>query len=91
MPYYISSLGAGLVAYGKKIMSKYIFKTNTNCIRCASQVKPHLDKLEKGGQIDHWRMHVTDPDHALEIETSQFMQDEVRNYVRNAGFEAEPT
>ena len=71
-------------------MSKYIFKTNINCIGCASQVKPHLDKLEQSGQIEHWKVHVTDPDHTLEIETSQLAEDEVRAYVRSAGFEAEP-
>ena len=71
-------------------MSKYRFKTNINCIGCASQIKPHLDKLEKAGQIDHWHVHPTDPDHTLEIETSRMGEEEVRSYVRSAGFEAEP-
>ena len=71
-------------------MSKYIFKTNINCIGCASQIKPHLDKLEKSGEIELWHVHPTDPDHTLEIESSRLNIDEVRNYVRNAGFEAEP-
>lgn len=71
-------------------MSKYVFKTNINCIGCASQIKPHLDKLEKTGQIEHWHVHPTDPDHTLEIETSKLNVDEVRDYVKNAGFEAEP-
>ena len=71
-------------------MSKYIFKTNINCIGCASQIKPHLDKLEQNGQIERLQVHPTDPDHTLEIESSKLNADEVRNYVRNAGFEAEP-
>ena len=71
-------------------MSKYIFKTDINCIGCASQVKPHLDKLEQEGQIDHWQVHLTDPDHTLEIETSKLKLEEVRTYVQNAGFKAEP-
>ena len=72
------------------IMKKYQFKTNINCIGCASQIKPYLDKLEKSGDIEHWQVHPTDPDHTLEIESSRLNMDEVRNYVRNAGFEAEP-
>lgn len=70
-------------------MSKYVFKTNINCIGCASKIKPHLDKLERSGQIEHWHVHPTDPDHTLEIETSKLNAEEVTTYVRNAGFEAE--
>ena len=75
--------------YKSFTMSKYAFKTNINCIGCASQIKPHLDKLEKNGQIEHWHVHPTDPDHTLEIETSKLNANEVRDYVKNAGFEAE--
>jgi copper chaperone CopZ len=71
-------------------MSKYIFKTNINCIGCASQVKLYLDKLEQSGRIERWQVHPTDPDHTLEIESSKMNAEEVRSYVRNAGFEAEP-
>lgn len=71
-------------------MSKYIFKTNINCIGCASQIKPHLDKLEQEGQIKHWQVHPKDPDHTLEIETSRMALEDVKLYVQNAGFKAEP-
>ncbi|NTS43934.1 hypothetical protein HRG84_23845 [Flavisolibacter sp. BT320] len=71
-------------------MSKYVFKTNINCIGCASQIKPHLDKLEEDGRIRHWHVHPTDPDHTLEIETSKMKEDEVAAYIKNAGFMAEP-
>ena len=71
-------------------MGKYIFKTNINCIGCASQIKPHLDKLEQEGQIKHWQVHLTDPDHTLEIETSRMDLEELQLYVKNAGFKAEP-
>ena len=71
-------------------MSKYVFKTDINCIGCASQVKPHLDKLEQEGQIKHWQVHLTDPDHTLEIETSKLALEEVQTYIQNAGFKAEP-
>lgn len=71
-------------------MSKYVFKTDVNCIGCASQIKPHLDKLEREGKINHWQVHPTDPDHTLEIETSKLALEEVQAYVQNAGFKAEP-
>ncbi len=74
----------------KSTMSKYTFKTNINCIGCATQIKPHLDKLEQNGKIDHWQVHLTDPDHTLEIETNNLGQEEIRTYVREAGFEAVP-
>ena len=70
-------------------MRKYVFKTDINCIACASQIKPHLDKLEQEGQIKHWQVHLTDPDHTLEIETNQMREEEVEAYVKNAGFKAE--
>lgn len=72
------------------VMSKYVFKTNINCIGCASQIKPHLDKLEQEGQIKHWQVHLTDPDHTLEIETSKLALEQVQLYVENAGFKAVP-
>ena len=71
-------------------MGKYVFKTNINCLGCASQIKPHLDKLEQEGQIKHWQVHLTDPDHTLEIETNRMDLQEVQLYIQNAGFKAEP-
>ena len=71
-------------------MRKYTFKTNINCIGCVTQVKPHLDKLEQNGQIERWQVHLTDPDHTLEIETAHLAPEDIRTYVRTAGFEAEP-
>jgi hypothetical protein len=70
-------------------MSKYVFKTNINCIGCASQIKPHLDKLEEEGRIRHWQVHPTEPDHTLEIETTQMQENEVTEYIKNACFKAE--
>lgn len=71
-------------------MGKYIFKTNINCIGCASQIKPHLDKLEQDGQIDRWQVHLREPDHTLEIESARLDQEEIKNYIHSAGFKAEP-
>lgn len=70
-------------------MSKYIFKTNINCIGCASQIKPHLDKLEQEGQIDHWQVHLREPDHTLEIDSKNMSEEGLKTYIHNAGFKAE--
>ena len=70
-------------------MSKYIFKTNINCLGCASQIKPHLDKLEEDGRIEHWQVHLREPDHTLEIESSNFTEEDIKTYIQNAGFKAE--
>lgn len=71
-------------------MNKFSFKTDINYLGCVSQIKPYLDKLEQEGQIRHWQVHPTDPDHTLEIETSHLALEEVQLYVQNAGFKAEP-
>lgn len=70
-------------------MSKYFFKTNINCLGCASQIKPHLDKLEQEGQIEHWQVHLREPDHTLEIESSRLDADGIKNYIHAVGFRAE--
>ena len=70
-------------------MSKYIFKTNINCLGCASQIKPHLDKLEKEGQIDHWQVHLREPDHTLEIDSTNLDENGIKAYIHTIGFIAE--
>jgi hypothetical protein len=72
-------------------MGTYYFKTNINCIGCASQVKPHLDRLEKGKEIKHWNVHLNTPDHLLEIVTDRLSPEELKLYLHEAGFEAEVT
>ena len=75
----------------KTNMSTYFFKTNIKCMGCASQVKPHLDKLEETKQIDRWHVDLVNPEHILEIETSKLSPEQVKHYVREAGFDAEFT
>ena len=70
-------------------MSKYFFKTNINCLGCASQIKPHLDKLEQEGQIEHWQVHLREPDHTLEIESSNLDAEGIKAYIHTVGFRAE--
>jgi len=87
----LAVFGTGFEAFPvKHSMRKFSFKTDINCLGCVSQIKPHLDKLEQDGQINHWQVHPTDPDHTLEIETSRLKLEDVQLYVQNAGFKAEP-
>lgn len=72
-------------------MSTYFFRTNINCIGCASQIKPHLDRLEQNREIEHWNMHLNTPEHLLEVVTDRMSPEQVKHYVREAGFEAEST
>jgi copper chaperone CopZ len=75
----------------KKGMSTYFFKTNINCLGCASQVKPHMDKLEQKNEIEHWNVHLNTPEHLLEVVTNKMSPEQVKHYIREAGFEAEFT
>jgi hypothetical protein len=78
-----------LAAAIKNSMSRYMFRTNIDCIGCATQIKLHLYKLEQNRKIDHWQVHLNDPEHTLEVETLQLGEDEVRTYVQDTGFTAE--
>lgn len=72
-------------------MSTYFFKTNINCIGCVSQIKPHLDKLESSKEIEKWHVDFNDPEHILEIQTNHMSPEDVKHYVKEAGFEADFT
>ena len=72
-------------------MSTFFFKTNINCIGCVSQIKPHLDKLEQNKEIERWHVDFGNPEHILQIETNKMSPEEVKHYVREAGFDAEFT
>jgi copper chaperone len=72
-------------------MSTYFFKTNINCLGCASQIKPHMDKLERNRDIEHWHVNLNSPEYLLEVETDKMSPEEVKHFVREAGFDAEFT
>jgi copper chaperone CopZ len=72
-------------------MSKYFFKTNINCLGCATQIKPHMDRLEQNQEIERWHVDLNSPEYVLEVETNKMSPEEVKHYVREAGFEAEFT
>lgn len=72
-------------------MSTYFFKTNINCAGCQTQIQPHLDKLKESNQINRWNVDLGSREHILEIETSKLSPEQVKHYIREAGFEAEFT
>ncbi len=56
-----------------------------------SKLKESLDKAQAEKNIDNWRIHPTDPEHLLEIETTKLSSNEVEHLVRAAGVDAEFT
>jgi hypothetical protein len=72
-------------------MSTYFFKTNIDSTGIASNIKPHLDKLERNKEIDHWRVHMNDNNHVLEIETQRMSPEQVKHFIRETGIDAEFT
>jgi hypothetical protein len=72
-------------------MSTYFFKTNIDDTGTVVNVKPHLDKLEESKEIEHWRVHMQDKDHVLEIETDKMSPEEVQRYLRGIGVDADFT
>jgi hypothetical protein len=72
-------------------MSTFFFKTDVNSMAEVSTLKESLDKAQERKDIDNWRIHPTDPEHLLEIETNKLSSKEVEHMVRAAGVNAEFT
>lgn len=72
-------------------MSTFFFKTDVNSIVEVSKLKERLDKAKETNDIDDWRIHPTDPQHLLEVETNKLSSNEVEHLIRAAGFDVEFT
>lgn len=72
-------------------MSIFFFKTGVNSIAETAKLKESLDKAQENKDIDNWRIHPTDPEHLLEIESNKLSSNEVEHMVRAAGIDAEFT
>lgn len=68
-------------------MSTFFFKTDVNSMAEVAKLKESLDKEKEAQRIDNWRIHPTDPEHLLEIETTKLSSNEVEHMVRAAGFD----
>jgi len=62
-----------------------------NSIVEVSKLKEQLDKAKEAKDIDNWRIHPTDSNHLLEIESNKLSSKEVEHLVRAAGFDVEFT
>jgi hypothetical protein len=72
-------------------MSTFFFKTDVNSMIEVSKLKECLDQAQEKHDIDNWRVHPTDPQHLLEIESNKLSSKEVEHLVRAAGFDVEFT
>ena len=72
-------------------MSTFFFKTDVNSIVEVSKLKERLDKAKETNDIDAWRIHPTDPQHLLEVESNKLSSNEVEHLIRAAGFDVEFT
>lgn len=72
-------------------MSTYFFKTNIHCTKCVAQIRPLMERMELSGKIDRWQVDLNSSDHVLEVETQKLSPEQVKHYIREAGFEADFT
>lgn len=70
-------------------MSTYFFKTNIDDTGTAVHIKPHLDRLEQSHEIEHWKVHLQDPDHVLEVKSTKMSPEQIRSYLEDRGVMAE--
>lgn len=55
------------------------------------QIKPQLDKMESDRSIERWHIDLNSSEFLLEVETDKLSAEEVKNFIRNQGFEADVT
>lgn len=72
-------------------MSTFFFKTDVNSMIEVTKLKACLDQAQEKQDIDNWRIHPTDPQHLLEIESNKLSSKEVEHLVRSAGVDVEFT
>jgi len=56
-----------------------------------AKLKERLDKAREDQDIENYKIHPTNPEHLLEIETIKLSSKEVEHFVREAGFDVEFT
>ncbi len=65
---------------------KYQFKTNIMCGSCVAKITPHLNENDK---IKNWTVDTQNPNKVLTIETDILSEENVKEVIQNAGFNAE--
>jgi hypothetical protein len=72
-------------------MSTFFFRTDADSIVEVAKLKERLDKAREDKDIENYKIHPTNPEHLLEIETIKLSSKEVEHFVRAAGFDVEFT
>lgn len=63
------------------------YKTNIKCNGCIATVTPFIEKNES---IKKWSVDLENPDRVLTIELEGGEENEVKDLINEAGYEAEP-
>ena len=61
------------------------FKTNINCTSCLEKVTPYLNSVEG----ITWKVDLADKQKILEVQSAEDKADQVKQSVREAGFQIE--
>jgi hypothetical protein len=72
-------------------MSTFFFRTGVDSIVEVAKLKERLDKAREDKDIENYKIHPTNPEHLLEIETIKLSSKEIEHFVRAAGFDVEFT
>jgi hypothetical protein len=87
----LKCLGKEFGKNNKKIMSTYFFKTNPAGNTDGRDMKTDLDKLRDSQQINKWNVDFRNAEQVLEIETSKMSPEQVKHFLREAGYDVEFT
>lgn len=68
-------------------MKKYQFKSDIKCTGCMAKVAPFLDKHSA---IKKWDVDIFTPQKVLTVESDDLTEEEIKNLVKEAGFNAQP-
>jgi hypothetical protein len=72
-------------------MSTYFFKTNESGNKPGINMKTDLDKLRESQQITNWKVDLNNAEQVLEIETTTMSPEQVKHFLREAGYDVEFT
>ncbi|MCU0445536.1 MAG: heavy-metal-associated domain-containing protein [Microscillaceae bacterium] len=61
------------------------FKTNIKCGGCIAKVSPFLNQMEG---ISNWEVDTTSADKILTVKTEKLSPAQIRETIKNAGYEA---
>ena len=72
-------------------MSTYHFKTSTPGTTNFEKIRPSLDKIQSGGDIERWEVLSHNAIPVLQVVTNKLSAEEVKHLLREAGLDVEFT